>query len=352
MRSRPKSTWDTLESLATEASHPATRRLDTMDPRRIVETVHRADRQAWRAVGASLPQITQAAELAARTLARGGRIVYVGAGTSGRLGVLDASECPPTFGAPRDRVVGIVAGGPPALRRSIEGAEDRSGEGKERVVRARVGRGDLVIGIAASRRTPFVLAALREARRRKAHTVFIHCNAAGEEEEGWDVIVRLPVGPEVLAGSTRMKSGTAQKMVLNMISTAAWVRQGKVFGNWMVDLQARSEKLRIRGIRLVVLTTGLERDQAARLISRAGGSVKLAIFLGRTGASARAGREALRCAGGSLRRALEAVGAPSDPFRPHAAASLRPLGGSVTVRASRARRGGRARARRFREENG
>lgn len=333
------SVWRQLAGLQTEASHPRTRDLDLLDEERMARLIHGEDLQAFRAVDAALPRIAKAAGLAARALASGGRILYVGAGTSGRLGVLDAAECPPTFGSPQSRVRGVIAGGSRALSRSIEGAEDRAAEARREIARLRCGPGDLVIGIAASRRTPFVLAAVDEARRKGARTVFIHCNRAGREEKGCDVVIRLPVGPEVLTGSTRMKSGTAQKMTLNLISTIAWVRQGKAFGNLMVDLQARSEKLRARGLRLVVSTTGLSRPSASRLLRRAGGSVKLAIYMGRTGAGAAEGKAALRAAGGILREALRRAGAPADPHRPHAVPSLRGPGGRATVRRDRGRRG-------------
>jgi N-acetylmuramic acid 6-phosphate etherase len=308
--------WRRLETLETERSHPATRDLDCLDEESMVRLIHREDRQVWRAVDSALPEIVAAARLAAAALAQGGRIIYVGAGTSGRLGVLDAAECPPTFGTPAPRVRGIIAGGARALRHSIEGAEDRAAEGKSRISSLRCGASDLVIGIAASRRTPFVLGALDAARRRGSRTVFIHCNPVGAEERGCDVVIRLPVGPEVLSGSTRMKSGTAQKMVLNLISTVAWVRQGKVFGNLMVDLQARSEKLRVRGLRLVATTTGSSRAGSSRLLDRAGGSVKVAIYMGRTGCGVREARRALRTAGGFLRVALDRAGVRSDPFPP------------------------------------
>lgn len=320
-----KNVWRELEDLETERSNPASRNLDRLDEGKLVRLIHREDRRAWTAVGRAVPQIVVAAKLAAETLASGGRIIHVGAGTSGRLGVLDAAECPPTFGAPVSRARGVIAGGSRALRRSIEGAEDRKEEGKAQIRALGCGPRDLVIGIAASRRTPFVLAALAAARRRGSRTVFIHCNPPGPEERGCDVVVRLAVGPEILSGSTRMKSATAQKMVLNMISTAAWVRQGKAFGNLMVDLQAKSEKLRVRGLRLVCATTGLDRTASARLLAAAGGRVKLAIYMGRTGLGAAAGRTALARSGGALRLALEAAGVPSDPYLPYAASVVDPM---------------------------
>ncbi len=335
-RSRARA-WDELAGLATEAVHPGTRDLDLLGEAAMVRRIHREDLMAWKAVGSAIPRITEAARLASAALASGGRILYVGAGTSGRLGVLDAAECPPTFGAPTTRVRGVIAGGARALRRSIEGAEDKTGEGRRAIRALRAGPLDLVVGIAASRRTPYVLAALAEARGRGCRTVFIHCNPPGAEERGSTVVIRLPVGPEILAGSTRMKSGSAQKMVLNLISTVAWVRQGKAFGNLMVDLEARSEKLRVRGLKLLVLTTGLDRGDAARLLKKAGGEVKLAIYMARTGAGAREGRAALRAAGGMLRAALDAAGAPSDPHEAYAAPSLRGLGARDTVRRDRIR---------------
>jgi N-acetylmuramic acid 6-phosphate etherase len=333
--SRKRPLYDVLGSLRTEEDLPATRNLDLLDEEQLVRKIHREDLQAWRAVGAAQTEIAAAARLAVTALAVGGRILYVGAGTSGRLGVLDAAECPPTFGVPTTRVRGLIAGGAKALRRSVEGAEDRFDEGRRGIARLRAGADDLVIGIAASRRTPYVLGALQEARRRGSRTVLIHCNPAGPEEKGCDVVIRLPVGAEVLTGSTRMKSGTAQKMTLNLISTTAWVRQGKTFGNLMVDLLARSEKLQVRGLRILVSTTDLEPVEAQKLLKLAGGHVKLAIYMARTGADARTGRSALRRWAGSLRRALEEAGADSDPYRPAKAASLRQKSGGASVRPGR-----------------
>lgn len=329
---------DPLGSLETETSLSATRDLDLLDEEALIRKIHREDLQAWKAVGAAQAEIAAAARLAVTSLALGGRIIYAGAGTSGRLGVLDAAECPPTFGVPTTRVRGLIAGGARALQRSIEGVEDRRDEGRRGIARLRAGADDLVIGIAASRRTPFVLGALEEARRRGSRTVLIHCNPPGPEEKGCDVVIRLPVGPEVLTGSTRMKSGTAQKMTLNLISTAAWVRQGKAFGNLMVDLQARSEKLRLRGLRILMATTGLDPVIAQRLLDGAGGHVKLAVYMARTGSDARSGRAALRRWAGSLRRALEEAGVDADPYRPSAAASLRLRRGDASVRPGRSTR--------------
>lgn len=333
--SRKRPLYETLGCLQTEESLPATRDLDLLDEEQLVRRIHREDLQAWRAVGAAQAEITAAARLAVTALAVGGRILYVGAGTSGRLGVLDAAECPPTFGVPTTRVRGLIAGGSSALRRSIEGAEDKADEGRRGIARLRAGADDLVIGIAASRRTPYVLGALQEARRRGSRTVLIHCNPAGPEEKGCDVVIRLPVGAEVLSGSTRMKSGTAQKMTLNLISTTAWVRQGKTFGNLMVDLLARSEKLRVRGLRILVSTTDLEPAEARKLLKRAGGHVKLAIYMARTGADVRTGRAALRRWAGSLRRALEDAGVNADPYTRATLASLRRRGEGASVRPGR-----------------
>jgi N-acetylmuramic acid 6-phosphate etherase len=254
-------------------------------------------------VARAAPAIGAAVELVARALSRGGRLVFVGAGTSGRLGVIEAAECPPTFGTPPALVQAVIAGGRRAVFRSAEGAEDDAAEGA-RQIRRRTRAGDVVVGIAASGVTPFVRAALAEARRRKAQTVLVTCNPTVPSRAA-RVVITLAVGPEVLAGSTRLKAGTATKLTLNTLTTAAFARLGKVYGNRMVDLRPRSAKLRARALALVRELGGVGEREAARLLRAAAGSAKLAIAMARLGLPAREASRRLRAAAGSLRRALE-----------------------------------------------
>jgi N-acetylmuramic acid 6-phosphate etherase len=239
------------------------------------------------------------------SLSRGGRLFFVGAGTSGRLGVLEAAECPPTFGTPPRLVQAIMAGGRASVFRSREGAED-DGAAATREVRRRVRSGDVVVGVSASGVTPFVSAALSEARRRGAVTALVACNAAPAAGAGARVIIDPRPGPEVLAGSTRLKAGTATKLVLNTLTTASMVRLGRVYGNRMVDVQPRSRKLRDRALRLVEELGGVSRPRATRALTVARGRVRVAIVMARTGATPRAAARALANAKGSLRAVLEA----------------------------------------------
>ncbi len=268
----------------------------------LLAVIHGEDRRVPEAVEKVLPGIVPVAERAARALGGLGRLVYVGAGTSGRLGVLDAAECPPTFGVDPSRVVALIAGGPEAVFRSREGAEDDREAGAAAVVALEPGPEDLVVGIAASGITPYVHGALEAARAAGAGTALI--TAGRPVDPPADHVVRLDTGPEVLAGSTRLKAGTATKMVLNMISTAAMVKIGKVHDNLMVDLVAGSRKLRERAIRLVADLTGLAPGAAAGLLDRAGGEVKTAVVAHELGIGPEESRRRIRRAGGRLRAAL------------------------------------------------
>lgn len=275
----PYKTYKELESLDTEASHPDTLDLDLMSPLELVTAMNRADRTIAEAVEKALPAVAEAAAAVAESFARGGRLIYVGAGTSGRLGVLDAAECPPTFGVPRELVVGIIAGGVEALTRSIEGAEDDCDAARAEVSRLNVGENDTVCGITASRRTPFAAAALEEAKKRGARTVFICCNPVPDSFPQADIIIAPLTGPEILAGSTRLKAGTATKMILNMISTAAMALSGKVYRNLMVDLRPWSEKLQARSRLILSRALGLDYEEADRLLAEAKGELKTAIAM-------------------------------------------------------------------------
>ena len=289
--------------LSTERPNPATHQLDLLGARQIARLMNREDARAVRAVGRVAARVAAAVELIVAALARGGRLFFVGAGTSGRLGVLEAAECPPTFGTPPRLVQAIMAGGRRAVFRSREGAEDDERAAAREIAR-RVRRGDVVVGISASGVTPFVRAALRTARRRGAMTALVACNATRGRTALARVVIDPRPGPEVLTGSTRLKAGTATKLVLNTLTTATMARLGRIHGNRMVDLQPRSRKLRERALRLVEELGGVDRRRARRALDDAGGRVRVAIVMARTGVSRPAAVRVLRHAGGSLRTVL------------------------------------------------
>lgn len=291
-----------LSRLITETRNPETEYLDQLDTLSILQRLNDQDAQVPAALRAALADIAKVAEMATDSFREGGRLIYVGAGTSGRLGVLDASECPPTFGCDLSQVVGLIAGGPPALIISQEGLEDRPELGASDLAALDPGPRDTVVGISASHRTPYTLGAVIEARRRGCRTAFITCNP--EVEVPGDVVVRLVVGPEALTGSTRLKSGSAQKMTLNMISTAAMVLTGRVYGNLMVDMVPWSEKLEERGRGLIMTVTGVDYERAVELLA-AGGNVKTALLMEMAGLDRQSAETRLAESGGHLRKALE-----------------------------------------------
>jgi len=291
-----------FDSRLTERRNPRTVGIDVASALEIVDLLNAEDRTVPDTVGRAREDIARAVELVVAAFRSGGRLVYVGAGTSGRLGVLDAAECPPTFGTPPGLVVGIVAGGPSAMVRSMEGAEDDTTAAVRAVQEVAVSARDVVVGIAASGTTPFVRAALEEARARGSRTVLVSCALPPADlAAGCDVCVTVLVGPEALTGSTRLKAGTATKLVLNAISTAAMIRPGRAYGNLMVDLTATSEKLRDRGERIVMETCGVSREAARRAIDEAAGSVKVAIVMVRREVSAAEARQILERANGIVR---------------------------------------------------
>ncbi len=253
--------------LTTEGHNPRTAYLDTMSAAEIVGVMNAEDATVAVAVGRVTREIAAAVEGIAARFARGGRLIYVGAGTSGRLGVLDASECPPTFNTPSGQVVGLIAGGARALTEAVEAVEDDPAMGAVDIAATGVTEVDAVVGIAASGRTPYVLGALAEARQRGAFTVGVACNVGTPLGRAVDVAIEVVVGPEVVSGSTRLKAGTAQKMVLNMLSTGALVLSGKTYGNLMVDMRATNEKLRQRAVRIVQEATGLKTAGAAEILA-------------------------------------------------------------------------------------
>ena len=297
--------FDEFARLATEQRNPRTFDLDTLDVPGILRRISTEDHAVPAAVARELPWIAKAVELVVASFREGGRLFYVGAGTSGRLGVLDASECPPTFGSSPEMVQGVMAGGIGALVRAVEGAEDRIEEGEQAMVERQVGPKDTVIGLAASRRTPFVVAALGKARALGARTAYVTCTPRSEFTLDVDVAICPEVGPEAVMGSTRMKAGSAQKLVLNMITTAAFVRMGKVYENMMVDLMATSQKLVERSRRTVMTVTGVDYDAAATAIAAAGKSVKTAIVMLKLGCTREEAESRLASAKGFVRAALE-----------------------------------------------
>jgi N-acetylmuramic acid 6-phosphate etherase len=300
--------------LPTERAHPLGPELDRMTALELVGVILDEEATAARAAQRCRREIARAVDAVAAALGRGGRLIYVGAGTSGRLAALDAAELPPTFGADPARVVAIVAGGARAMMRAVEGAEDRAETAVRRLRRLGVGPDDVVCAIAASGVTPFARAALVEARERAARTIFITCARDPEHARLADVVIAPQVGPELLAGSTRMKGGTVTKMILNALSTAVMVRLGKVYRGRMIDVQATNQKLRDRARRIVAELTGLSVERAQRLLAAAGGKPKVALAMHALAASADEARARLAEVDGDLRRLVE-LAAVSDRRR-------------------------------------
>jgi len=296
----------------TEQPNPRTAAIDTLSSLEIVKMINDEDRRVAQAVGQVLPRIARAVDIIVERLGQGGRLFYLGAGTSGRLGVLDASEMPPTFSVSPDLVQGFIAGGDVALRRSIEGAEDDTEAGAQTVQAAGITRADVVVGIAASGRTPWVLGAVTEARSRGAATVGLTCNPDAPLVGLVDVPIVPVVGPEVIAGSSRMKAGTAQKMVLNMLSTATMVRLGKVYGNLMVDLQPTNAKLRRRAIRILQQAAGVDPEAARLALEATGYQAKPALVMLLAHVDVDEARRRLAAAEGFVRRAVEAEVNPEE----------------------------------------
>jgi N-acetylmuramic acid 6-phosphate etherase len=293
-----------LEKLTTEAIHSESANLDEMSSLEIVELMNREDAKISAAVGDVKNSIAAAVDCIAERFRRGGRLIYMGAGTSGRLGVLDASECPPTFSTPPEMVRGLIAGGYQALTTAIEGAEDNSEAGANDLRGLKLAEHDVVMGIATSGRTPYVIGGLRYARSLGCATIGFACNGDSEVGREADIPIEVIVGPEVLSGSTRLKSGTATKMVLNMLTTGAMIQLGKTYGNMMVDLRATNSKLRARACRLVKLICGVTDTQASDALQLAQGETKTAIVMLRCGVDAESARKRLAAASGRLKRAL------------------------------------------------
>src|SRR5579885_424081 len=297
----------TLSALDTEKVNPATTEIDRVSPLEIVQIINAEDAKVALAVQQVLPDIARAIEAIAAKLRLGGRLIYTGAGTSGRLGALDASECPPTFNIAPDMVLACIAGGQQALDRAHEDFEDNWDAGQADLAALGVSQADVVVGITASGRTPYVRGAIAHANERGALTIGLVCNANTPLAQEVEILIAPLVGPEVISGSTRLKAGTAQKMVLNMLSTGAMILLGKTFGNLMVDVQTSNYKLRKRALSIVRQATGLDEDVAEELLRRAGGEVKLAILLGKANLSAGEARQQLAAHGQVLRAALDAL---------------------------------------------
>ena len=299
-----------LGRLETEKPNSKSTDIDSLDALGIARLINSEDKTVAATVESALEPISKAAEKFADTFKSGGRVFYIGAGTSGRLGVLDAAECPPTFGTDPAQIIGVISGGYETLVQSKEGVEDRAESAGDDLKQHQFGVKDFLIGLAASKRTPYTLAGLKFAKDAGASTAFIICNKLIDNEESLlgqfvDIIIELPVGPEVITGSTRMKSGSAQKMALNMISTAAMVLLGKTCGNLMVDLQAKSEKLAARSRKILIDMFEIEINEAESLLANAGGSVKTAIVMKKFNCTGNEALDKLKEAGGFIRRIIE-----------------------------------------------
>lgn len=295
----------TLSELVSEERNPDSMDLDTLGSLELVTRINQQDKQVPLAVEKELPHIAKAVDLISAAFSVGGRLFYVGAGTSGRLGILDASECPPTFGVDESMVTGLIAGGPDAVYKSLESAEDSSEQGQQDLAAKAINNKDVVVGIAASGRTPYVLGALEYAVSVGAGTVSVSCNPDSIISQGVDIAITPVVGPEVLTGSTRMKSGTAQKLVLNMLTTASMIRTGKSYKNLMVDLKASNEKLVARAVRIVMQATECSEKAAFSVLQQSEYEVKTAILMQLTDVSYADARKRLDETSGFLRKAID-----------------------------------------------
>ena len=293
-----------MDFTLTEERNPLTKNIDTLSTFEMLTLINAEDQKVALAVRDALHNIAAAVDAITARMQRGGRLIYIGAGTSGRLGVLDASECPPTFGIPPELVVGLIAGGRAALTDAVEGAEDDWEGGAREIMELDVNENDSVIGVAASGRTPYAIGALQESKKSGALTISITCNHPSPLGELAEISIALVVGPEVVSGSTRLKAGTAQKMVLNMISTAVMIRLGKTYSNLMVDVQPTNVKLRQRARRIVAEATGLDLQRAADMLSSCNGEVKTAIVAILAGISPELARIRLHETGGYVRKAI------------------------------------------------
>ena len=301
-----KNLFAEISKLHTEQRNKNSMDIDVRSTSEILKIINSEDKTVPLAVEKELPYIEQAVELIVATLKNGGRLLYFGAGTSGRIGVVDAAECPPTFGTSPELIQGFIAGGKEAMFRAQEGAEDLEENGAKDVIKAKVNSKDIICGIAASRRTPYVIGAVKKAKEFGAKTIYVTCNPREEFDiKEVDVAICPYVGPEVIMGSTRMKSGTAQKLVLNMLTTASMIRLGKVYENMMIDLQMTNKKLVERSKRIVMTVTGVDYDKAADVLKKADGHVKTALVMIKADVSAAEARKRLKKTDGFVKRAIE-----------------------------------------------
>jgi N-acetylmuramic acid 6-phosphate etherase len=294
-----------LRPSRTEQRNPRSRGLDAKSTLEILRVLNREDARVAAAVRHELPKISRAVDAIVKSFRKGGRLFYVGAGTSGRLAVLDAAECPPTFGTPPKMVQAIIAGGPRAVRGAAEGAEDSAKNAARDLAKAGLRRGDVVVGIAASGTTPYVLGAMKFAKKIGAVTVGVTSNAKGPLARTTDIAIAPDTGPEAVAGSTRLKAGTAQKMVLNLLSTASMVRLGRVYENWMIYVALTNQKLRQRGARILQEASGASVSDAQRTLRQARHDLPAALVMLKTGANLRKAQQLLKRSGGNVRQALE-----------------------------------------------
>ncbi len=301
---RLKPEAEDIVGLATEARHPASRELDRLSALEIVSLMNTEDARVAEAVRQELPQIARAVDVIAERLGRGGRLIYMGAGTSGRLGVLDAAECPPTFNTSPEQVIGWIAGGPSALTNAAEAAEDNAEQGALDAATLNLSGKDALVGLTASGRTPYVIGALKYAQKQGAATIGITCNAGSALEQAAEITIAPVTGPEVLAGSTRLKAGTAQKMVLNMLSTGVMVRLGKTYGNLMVDMRPTNAKLRRRAGQIVAEATGQNEEVAMDMLVHCNNETRTAIVALLAAVSPTEARVRLQAANGFVRRAI------------------------------------------------
>ncbi|MCE9946385.1 N-acetylmuramic acid 6-phosphate etherase [Hafnia paralvei] len=297
-----------LSRLQTEGRNTASENIDTLSTLDMLTIINQEDQKVALAVERILPQIAQAVDAITHAFAHGGRLIYCGAGTSGRLGILDASECPPTYGTPREQVIGLIAGGHTAILRAVENAEDNVALGEQDMIENQVGERDVVVGIAASGRTPYVIGAMKYARTQGATVVSLTCNANSAMSQLADIALEVVVGPEVVSGSSRMKAGTAQKMVLNMLTTGSMIRSGKVYGNLMVDVEATNAKLVQRQVDIVMQATDCDRSTAIKALSECERHCKTAILMILGQLSAAEASAVLTQNNGFIRQALGAKG--------------------------------------------